>query len=312
MLNVTGSTGVWGPYPTDTYWNNISSGLSIGESFRRFLKYIVTSCNDLDAPKAVLLGDPTLRYKLPFVYNKAPYVAKNLASATNDTIDIRYKVEVGKTFEISPLDETGDTPIIEIEGLPSGANVQNTNGRFFWTPSYSDTGKVYNLKLTTYNKDDQNRIINKYVEEFSVAVVNYLFLDTFEDDTHTYNSWNIYNCLLQNLKAAQCEKSMQLNNNDTMTVSIDTTNYKDIKVEYFRATFSGLNSTAIFKCQWWDGYTWNTLESVTGIKPFQRQIFSLPSGASGNSDFKLRFLTNNKDNEYAFVDYVVVHGTNIP
>lgn len=172
VLNVSGSVGVWGFEPNKDYWDSIADGLSVGEAYKNFLNYLSSNRNpannykpDRSVPKAVLLGDPTLRYKVPLVSNKAPYPFGNLAGWASD---IRHKARIGETFTIAPLDEDGGNIFMDVQVLPATVDYKVTNGVLSWTPSASDFGKIYDFKITVYNKDESGEVINKYVEEFSV------------------------------------------------------------------------------------------------------------------------------------------------
>lgn len=310
MLTVTGSTGSWGPSPSETYWENISDGLSIGESFKNYL----VSAKGNGVQKAVLLGDPTLRYKVPLVSNMVPYPSENLAGGLSD---IRYRAQIGKPFTIIPVDESGETPIISVEGLPAGADVQNTNGQFTWTPVASDNNKIYDLTLKIVNKNEAGNVVNTYIENFSLIALNYFFTEDFENDSLASGEWESSNSIIQHKKAKEGKSSVQLNQNGYIIKSISTQGYKDIKLEYVRTTATRINTTATFTCEWYDGTAWRELESFVGSKPFRKDTFPIPAEANNNPSFKIRFsMTNNVDLETGFVepgfvDSITIYGVEI-
>lgn len=184
VINVTGSTGSWGLVPDATYYQNIADGKPIGIAYQQ---YFQDRNNDMECPKALLCGDPTMCYKVPHVTNKAPHITTNLAGSSFPNSP---RLEITDKLEINATDPENDNIIIDVTGLPAGAVVKKESGKFTWTTNQSDANKIYNLTATAYNKDSNNNIINKYVETFTVKVEGINIIHPgFEDGL---NGWKEY------------------------------------------------------------------------------------------------------------------------
>ncbi|UCF00069.1 MAG: hypothetical protein JSV82_03105, partial [Planctomycetota bacterium] len=91
--------------------------------------------------------------------------------------------------------------------------------------------------------------------------------------------------------------------------SIDTSDYSDIHLKYYRKT-RNLDTNEYLYAEWYDGNDWNELESTNTKSWEDYQDKTCGSGADDNSSFKIRFRINaNLNNECALLDDVEVTGT---
>ncbi|WP_372798807.1 carbohydrate-binding protein, partial [Pontiella sp.] len=142
----------------------------------------------------------------------------------------------------------------------------------------------------------------------SATMVDLPFADGFDDgfapiwDSTAFLSGAAY----------EGEKSAKMNNTDYVETGIDTTGHSGIQVTYARNT-AGLSAGSSFISEWFDGTSWNAIESISsGFSAWEvvSQI-ELPAGADHNPDFRLRFRVN-AGSDYGYVDSVVVEGVNLP
>ena len=95
-----------------------------------------------------------------------------------------------------------------------------------------------------------------------------------------------------------------------ISTTIDSTGYGNVALEYYRLLES-LESDNGFVAQYSidGGSNWIELEDVydTGLSPFTKKIWNLPSGASENSNLKIQFhVYGGADNDLASLDDVLV------
>ena len=141
---------------------------------------------------------------------------------------------------------------------------------------------------------------------FPMSFGEILFSDGFEDcfanwvNGGAYCSGTYYEGL----------KSCKMNNDESVETAVDTTGYSTILVTYVRDT-SGLVSGNSFVSEWYDGTTWNTIETMTSDFSGWRWVsqVELPASAGDNADFKIRFRISSGAN-FAYVDAVTIEGVN--
>ncbi len=98
--------------------------------------------------------------------------------------------------------------------------------------------------------------------------------------------------------------------------TIPTTNYQGISIKYARKLV-GLDTADEFKAKWFDGSIWTILEQ-TGSKSandanYIVKSFSLPSTASSNPNFKIRFeCTAGAVTEYCRIDNINISASSSP
>jgi hypothetical protein len=95
----------------------------------------------------------------------------------------------------------------------------------------------------------------------------------------------------------------------SMETGVSTVGYTSIHFKYARTTHN-LDAGEYLTAEWFDGADWHIVEQVSNEDPWVAQDWALPSGASDNADFKIRFSVNaDKNVEFVFVDAVEVTGT---
>jgi hypothetical protein len=95
-----------------------------------------------------------------------------------------------------------------------------------------------------------------------------------------------------------------------LEAAIDTSGYNDITFTYYRQLLE-MDSADGFSAEWWDGAGWNIVESVTTADDasYVYKNFALPSGASDNPDFRIRFVCEaDAEDEGCRVDNVEING----
>jgi len=108
--------------------------------------------------------------------------------------------------------------------------------------------------------------------------------------------------------------SIQLRKDEAIERLIPTVGYTDITVSFALGASSLDRSTEVVRALWYDGSQWGVLHAIGGgggEDDGQLHTFSvsLPSGASDNADFRLRFeIVANSANDYGYVDDVLVSG----
>ena len=112
--------------------------------------------------------------------------------------------------------------------------------------------------------------------------------------------------------------SIRLRKTDSITKTVDTSGHTSITVSFYLGAFSLDNAAENVQALWYDGATWRILKQINDGDPEEDKKlhyfqYSLPSGASDNSAFALRFVVNgDATNDYGYVDDVLVQGEPIP
>ncbi len=89
--------------------------------------------------------------------------------------------------------------------------------------------------------------------------------------------------------------------------AFSTVGYSDIHVRYVRKTIA-LDAGEFLYAEWYDGAAWSQIEA-TQDTAWVQQDWTLPAGANGNANFKIRFRSNpNGANERTYVDDVEITG----
>jgi len=153
VLNVLGSTGLWGIGPDIVYYQDLASGEAVGPALRDLAR---RNTHDVGWPKGILLGDPLVLYTKE-VPNKAPVLATSL-----------YKVQahVGETLELpfDTEDPEGDVVEVTLGDLPAGASFDGETLRFSPTPEQMGMSFETFVKLTEPGR------ANEYRESFVIEV----------------------------------------------------------------------------------------------------------------------------------------------
>ncbi|WP_391570708.1 glycosyl hydrolase 53 family protein [Cohnella sp.] len=135
-------------------------------------------------------------------------------------------------------------------------------------------------------------------------------MDGFESNNFTQMGWTVSGADIQSTHKYEGSYAARFNWSDSITHPLlyGTYFYHDIKVEYARFS-PNLTGSQHFIAEWFDGTSWHTLEDITGTFPWAKKTFTLPSSASNNMYFQLRFRTSGIGiTNYAYVDAVKVRG----
>lgn len=136
-----------------------------------------------------------------------------------------------------------------------------------------------------------------------------LFADDFSSYGLAEGSWKVQNanCSVVCIACWEGRCSSRMRQDCWMERSISTRGYEAIQLTYARRT-ANMEMGDALHVEWWDGSAWRLLES-TRRTAFGYRTWSLPSAASDNERFKIRFRTvADRANETADVDSVVVSG----
>ncbi len=142
-----------------------------------------------------------------------------------------------------------------------------------------------------------------------------LWSDNFGGDNFTNEGWTISN-------STYCTFSTtQKYTGDTYSARLAATNtgnytyiqramsmasYTNLIVSYARYLSNGASTT--FVCEWYDGSSWHSLETVTSsAASWNVETWSLPSTADV-SGFELRFYLKGSSSNYAYLDNVEIIG----
>ncbi len=149
-----------------------------------------------------------------------------------------------------------------------------------------------------------------------------IFYDNFESGN--LNSWttssvsgglnweNSATDPFQGSKHAQSQPRSTSEPASILEKTISTTGFNTVLFSYYRKLI-GLDSADEFKVKWFDGTSWNIVEqtgsSSANDVSYQYKQFSLPSTASNNPNFKIRFeCTAGAVSEYCRIDNVNLTG----
>ena len=135
-----------------------------------------------------------------------------------------------------------------------------------------------------------------------------LFSDGFESGNYTTGGWVCKSgCEIKNTGAYEGTYCSAINYNDYMEKAVSTSGSSNIQVKYVCKS-EGVASTGQFISEWYDGSTWNTIESITGYtsSSYQVKSFSLPAAAANKIGFQLRFRCSNAGSGRVYIDNVQV------
>ncbi|MGV8152430.1 MAG: BPL-N domain-containing protein [Candidatus Nanoarchaeia archaeon] len=142
------------------------------------------------------------------------------------------------------------------------------------------------------------------------------FFDGFESGslaswtlTTIENNWKI--STLNPYQGSYYAEAKPMNTNvpaSVMERAISTAGYSNIKLSYYRKLV-GLDAADEFQAKWFDGVNWNVLESTGSSSAnnaaYIYKEYALPSTASNNANFKIKFeCTAGATSEYCRVDNV--------
>ena len=172
-LNIAGSTGTFGPWLDNNFYDKFSSNYSVGESFKNFL--INQDVLEESQSKAILLGDPTIKYRVNKLDNATPYVITDLSG----DIDI-YKTsefvyaKSGEEFAITAYDNDSNDQVYFDFGktLPQDTTTRQDGRTIYLTFPDKSTSKnnEYKITMNVFNKNADGEKINNYKESFTVKV----------------------------------------------------------------------------------------------------------------------------------------------
>jgi PKD repeat protein len=171
---------------------------------------------------------------------------------------------------------------------------------------YGNPG-TYSVSLTatnsTYSSSDTE------AKASSISVRSVLFEDDFEA---SLAAWTLVgNVDLYTGDPKIGAQSVQIKGGSTLQKSLSTGGSGSIRLSYFLGA-TGLSGSETVKGEWYDGSIWHTLTVIDrdgDDAGLQRYSYDLPSQASDNPDFRIRFTcTGNGNGDYGFVDSVQVTG----
>ena len=127
------------------------------------------------------------------------------------------------------------------------------------------------------------------------------------------NDWTITNIdPFEQIFHAQSQPQSTSEPASIMEINISTSGYQNINFSYYRKLI-GLDSADEFQSMWFNGTGWTVLDftgsSAANDASYNFTIFSLPSTASNNPNFKIRFeCTAGAVSEYCRIDNVNLTG----
>lgn len=158
-LNVTGVAASCSVALDRDYFNDFASGI-IGLAHRN---YVTRKLTDHDSeqgamPAFMLLGDPTLRYRITQLSNTAPQISNNLSC-------LEAAVGTPFTLPLTIFDPENDPVTVTVSGLPAGATFNSGTNTITWTPSAGHVGNSYPMTVTVSDSYGHS-----FTEDFTVYV----------------------------------------------------------------------------------------------------------------------------------------------
>ncbi len=144
---------------------------------------------------------------------------------------------------------------------------------------------------------------------YKVLGTSSLFTEGFESGNWTTGGWTVSNTNAKVRTAASKTGTYgaRLAGTTWIEKAFSTIGYQEIHVQYARAT-SGLGAGESLVVEWYNGVSWNTLES-TQDTTYTAMDMVCGSDASNNALFKVRFSINaSSTTEYAYVDDIQMTG----
>ncbi len=172
------------------------------------------------------------------------------------------------------------------------------------------------LANTTYYvcvKNNSSSGVGQYVLKVD-GPIDALFFEGFENWNHSSSGWISSSVTDSSSVKYNGAYSIQLKLSDTITKSLSTAGYENIRLSYARRSVNFESGDKLI-CQWSaDGTTWYELESMSGTNNWGFRSYNLPSEASDNINFRIRFYTSGSSlldftTDYGYVDNVLVTGT---
>ena len=139
------------------------------------------------------------------------------------------------------------------------------------------------------------------------GVASTLFSDDFE--SANLNNWTTSGSVAAHSSGANGGLyGARFKKSSSITTTVDTSAVTSVTLEYDRYT-TGMDSGESITTEWSsDGTNWNIVETTSSTLWGTNSVV-LPAGAAGQAALQIRFVTNaNRNNEYGYVDNVVVSG----
>ncbi len=153
------------------------------------------------------------------------------------------------------------------------------------------------------------------------------FFEGFESNSFSTNNWTLnssngasnWSIVTTDAYAgtyhAQAQPLYTTEPASVMQVNIDTSNYTNITLSYYRRLV-GIDVADEFKVKWWNGTNWTIVEETLGNSAndgsYVFKNFSLNGNASNKSSFMIKFeCTAGATSEYCRVDNIQVNGSSM-
>lgn len=136
-----------------------------------------------------------------------------------------------------------------------------------------------------------------------------LFSDDFSSLNFAAGDWRVQNanCSVICIACWEGRCGARMRQNCWIERAISTRGFGEIQLTCARRT-ANMEPGEALHVEWWDGQSWKVLE-ITRRTTFGYRTWTLPSTASNNDNFKIRFrVAANRADEVAEIDSVVVSG----
>jgi hypothetical protein len=137
------------------------------------------------------------------------------------------------------------------------------------------------------------------------------FTDGFESGNFTVGGWTTSGTAAVSTSAKSTGSyGARLSSTGSITKTRSTVGFASVQLRYTRKTNASLDAGENLYIEWFNGSTWQVLETVGNNQAWASKAYTLPAGAANNAAFAFRFRTNaNSSTEQADIDNVELVGT---
>lgn len=165
-LNITGGTTDCSDANVDeSFYEELSKGTPVGQAFKDESVGMIST---------VLLGDPTVKYKITKPVNKAPNIINNFSlhfgGNTESTKPMPLTINANHAIGIITTDDDSEDIdyIFAVDGRPTPLE---QHGKYlYWIPDSRLVGEPHKCYIKVFNNDADGNQINSYTENFYVDV----------------------------------------------------------------------------------------------------------------------------------------------